>query len=410
MPAPNKDGTPAQAANRQRLSHFSVKNLKPQDRPYTVWDTVQRGLAVSVQPSGHASWKAIYSFHGRPRWLHLADVTAIGLADARQLAYDAMHQVAQGKDPVAERKAHRHAGTFEELAEQYAGYAKKKNKSWQSTDKLIRRYVLPKWSKLLAAEIVRADVKALRASISAPITANQVIANTSAIFAWAIREEISGITINPCIGVERNPTHERERVLSASEVPLFWKAFDDAGLVRSMALKCILLTGQRPGEVSHMRTEHIKDGWWTLPGKPVPALDWPGTKNGQSHRVWLPAPVLDIIAELKPDGAVFANGAGNGIDKLDGAMRDICKALKVEKLTPHDLRRSHGSTITGLGFGRDAMNRIQNHQEGGIADVYDRHQYSKENQKIMEAVADRIMTLIDGNPPNILTFKQKKIS
>ena len=27
--------------------------------------------------------------------------------------------------------------------------------------------------------------------------------------------------------------------------------------------------------------------------------------------------------------------------------------------------------ITALGFGRDAMNRVQNHKEGGIASVYD---------------------------------------
>jgi hypothetical protein len=48
MPSPRKDGTPAAASNRQRLSHFMVKNLRPQGRPYVVWDTVQRGLAVSV--------------------------------------------------------------------------------------------------------------------------------------------------------------------------------------------------------------------------------------------------------------------------------------------------------------------------------------------------------------------------
>jgi hypothetical protein len=27
----------------------------------------------------------------------------------------------------------------------------------------------------------------------------------------------------------------------------------------------------------------------------------------------------------------------------------------------------------------DAMNRIQNHKEGGIGSVYDRHQYAEEN-------------------------------
>ena len=60
----------------------------------------------------------------------------------------------------------------------------------------------------------------------------------------------------------------------------------------------------------------------------------------------------------------------------------------VERATPHDLRRTHGTTDhRGSGFGRDAMNRIQNHREGGIASVYDRHGYAEENKRIMEAVA-----------------------
>jgi integrase len=80
-------------------------------------------------------------------------------------------------------------------------------------------------------------------------------------------------------------------------------------------------------------------------------------------------------------------------------MRAICAKLGVnEKVTPHDLRRTHGTRITGLGFGRDAMNRVQNHKEGGIATVYDRHQYAEENKKIMETVAAHIMALITGTP------------
>jgi 4-hydroxyphenylpyruvate dioxygenase-like putative hemolysin len=76
-----------------------------------------------------------------------------------------------------------------------------------------------------------------------------------------------------------------------------------------------------------------------------------------------------------------------------------------EKATPHDLRRTHGTTVTGLGFGRDAMNRIQNHREGGIASVYDRHQYAEENKKVMEAVANRIMALVTGDEgENVIQF------
>lgn len=49
-----------------------------------------------------------------------------------------------------------------------------------------------------------------------------------------------------------------------------------------------------------------------------------------------------------------------------------------------------GPTIAALGFGRDAMSRIQNHREGGIASVYDRHRYADEDQ--------RIMALAEGRP------------
>ena len=78
-------------------------------------------------------------------------------------------------------------------------------------------------------------------------------------------------------------------------------------------------------------------------------------------------------------------------------MRAICQRLGAERATPHDLRRTHGTTITALGFGREAMNRIQNHREGGIADVYDQHKYAEENKRVMEAVAAKIMSLAEGH-------------
>jgi integrase len=189
--------------------------------------------------------------------------------------------------------------------------------------------------------------------------------------------------------------------LSDSELPRFWAAFDDAGLVRSSALKVILLTGQRPGEVSHMRRKRVVDGWWTMPGEPDHKLGWPGTKNGQSHRVWLPEVVRDIIADIdggSTTGFMFTTGSrGNPVGKLAEAMREICTEIGVEdKVTPHDLRRTFSTRVTRLGFGRDAMNRVTNHKEGGIADVYDRHRYEAENKKIMERVAAKIMALVGG--------------
>ncbi len=147
-----------------------------------------------------------------------------------------------------------------------------------------------------------------------------------------------------------------------------------------------------------MNHAHIEDGWWTLPGAPVPELDWPGTKNGATHRVWLPAPAQALLVETDGAGLVFANSRGGAVDKLDVAMRTICAELGAERATPHDLRRTHGTTIAALGFGRDAMNRVQNHKEGGVGSIYDRHSYAAENKRIMEAVAARIMSLVNGEP------------
>ena len=393
MPRPRKDGTPASPARRKNFTELYVRKARPEPHAYNVWDAKERGLVLRVQPSGARAFKVVYSYRGRPRWFHVGQV---GLSDARRIAAKVRLAVAEGKDPVAERKAERGAGTFAELAAKYVEqHAKRKNKSWRQADALVSRYLLPRWGKLEAKSISRSDVRQLIARIEAPILANQVLAAASAIFSWAVKQEI--VAVNPCRGVERNETKSRERVLSDSEIPKFWSAFDTAGLVRGSALKVVLLTGQRPGEVAKMRKEHVADGWWTMPGEPVPAIGWPGTKNGETHRVWLPRAVQDIVAELTDDattGFVFAGARGRPIAGLSEAVRSICSELGVnDKVTPHDLRRTHGSTITGLGFGREAMNRVQNHKEGGIADVYDRHEYADENKRVMEAVAARILAL-----------------
>jgi len=385
---------PKHAARKMRITELTVRRAKPQARAFLTWDTKAPNLALRTQPSDFKSWCVIYSRNNRVRWLTLGNAASIPLEQARTMAAETMLAVARGGDPAAERKAERGAGTFAEMHSRYLeGFAKKHNKSWRQADALVRRFAIPKWGKLQASAVTRADVKQMVASIEAPVLANQTLAAISALFSWAIREEIV-TTANPARLVERHPTRGRERILNESEVPLFWQAFGDLDPVRGAALKMIWLCGQRPGEIAHMRREHIVDGWWQMPGEPVPGI-WPGTKNGASHRVWIPKAAQALLAN-GGSGFVFAGPRGGPITRLDDDMRTICAKLGVERATPHDLRRSHGSTITALGFGRDAMNRIQNHKEGGIADVYDRHRYASETKQIMETVASRITALAEG--------------
>lgn len=383
---------PRRPANKKRLSELLVKRLKT-DRP--VWDTKQQGLCLRVRKSGSRSFCYVYSRAGRPRWLTLGNV-GIGLAAARELAAEAMLAVARGRDPAAERKARRGKGTLAEIHHRYVNeYAKKKNKSWSQPAALIRRYVLPRWGKLPATSITRSDVKSMAAAIEKESVTNQTILAVSAVFTWAVGEELVGA--NPCKGLASKVTQDRERVLAPSEIAKIWPAFNSAGLVAGGALKTILLTGQRPGEVAHMRWEHIRDGWWELPGSPIEALGWPGTKNGEGHRVALSEPVRAILAELGEEraGFVFAGGRGNAVDRLDWHMRQICQDLAIERTTPHDLRRTFGSTVTALGHGRAAMDRILNHADSGVGGVYDRYSYADEDRRIMETVAAHIVGIVE---------------
>src|SRR5262249_21362836 len=116
--------------------------------------------------------------------------------------------------------------------------------------------------------------------------------------------------------------------------------------------------------------------------------DWPGTKNGASHRIWLSKPVLALLDEFLD---------GDRRLRVDSEMRDICAKLGAPRATPHDLRRTFSSKVTELGFGRDAMNRVTNHKEGGIAEVYDRYKYAEETRRVMEAVAKHIVSLAEGS-------------
>jgi len=97
MPRSRRDGTPARPPRKRKLTQLLVKRQRPAARAYLIWDTKLPGLALQIQPSGTRTFKVIYSYHGRPRWLHLGNANSIGLAAARRLAMEIMVQVARAR-------------------------------------------------------------------------------------------------------------------------------------------------------------------------------------------------------------------------------------------------------------------------------------------------------------------------
>lgn len=424
------DGSSPLAVEKRNLTSLFIRKIQPSNRVRKIYDLHVRGLVVQVQPSGAAAYKVYYSQYGRPRWYHIGRTDAVALAEARKVAADILLRVVKGEDPQAARTAHRSAGTFRELTEIYL--AESPNKSAWQYERQLRGHALPLWGSMPAGTVTRDDVEALfdRRKRKSVATAKLLLASISAVYGFGLNDPRfrSHITSNPCLGIANAKRDKslksvaRSRVLKDSEIPLFWDHWIEAGPQRCLALQLILLTGQRPGEVCHMQREHLDIGdhsfdrgtadgklihenhsgaWWSLPGKPDGF--WPGTKNAQDHKVWLTPMALETALEL-----LEARRASGGYltDDLAAVMRKTSAALGVDPARPHDLRRTHGTMITRLGFTRDAMNRIQNHREGGIGSVYDQHEYADEARKIQAVVTARIERLIPGSYNKVVELKR----
>lgn len=395
---------PRRPARRRNFSDALVRSLRPEVHSFRLWDTRVPGLYLRVWPSGKKCFYADCRCRGRRRPYFIGRYPTFSVAEAREEARDALRKAAKGIDPIAEKRAHR-GTTLDEVHKRYVEeYAVKHNKSWERTKGLVEKYILQDLGRRAVKDVTRAEIRAAVGGIK-PILANQILAATSAVFTWAIKQDL--VKENPCKGIDRNPTRSRSRIVSDTEVPLLFNALSGDG-VAHRALKVIWLTGQRPGEVSCMRHEHVVDAWWQMPG--APCRGWPGTKNKRDHRVWLPRAARAIIdrGNVTPiNGYVFAGAGDRPVEHLDAVMRAICDQLGIrDRITPHDLRRSFLTTVTGLGFTRHLMDVIANHKTDAVTDTYDRHSYSNEVRQAMETVADHVLNLALGSGAGAVASKK----
>jgi integrase len=388
--------------------------VPPSTGSRNVYDTEVKRLAIKVYWTGTKSWKFIYSVKGpgrsRTRTKHLGDFPSVDVNTARRMANELAGQVAIGKDPQGMHMAVKSTDTFGWLVLKYYGDYADHLRAAHQGHYLIHKYVPETFQNTQVGLILRKDVRAVLAPLEfkTPMLAKQLLSAISTVFRFGIRQEV--VAHNPCAGIERIKCEPRTRVLTDSEIPRFWAEFGNYGLV-GVALKFLLLTGQRPGEVAWINRQHIEDRqWWHMPREATPV--WCGTKNRTDHWIWLPDAALTLLPDGDADGIVFADAKGLRWQtgrylnrgplwlerEMQRTMRKISKKLGVPPARPHDLRRTHGTKITSLlGFGgKDAMNRVQNHREGGVHTVYDHYQYAAEKQRVMEMVAANILALIEG--------------
>jgi integrase len=364
---------------------FTVRGidaLKPSANRYDVLESGGRGFGVRVAPSGRKSWIYLYHHGGRLRRMTLGTYPEMSLAEAHQAHASARAAVKRGEDPGAGHVQIRlealKAPTVAQLAHEYLErWAKPHKRSWGEDVRVLNKDVLPIWGRRRAAEIRRRDVIALLDEVSdrgARVQANRTLACIRKMFNFALARDL--IETNPCTMVKApGKEHRRDRILSVEEIHRFWTGLSKAPMrpITALALKLQLVTAQRRGEVLSMRWEDISDNLWTVPAE--------RSKNGLPHRVPLSPLALALLGEAKqlakspwvfPGLKPAAHFSG---DSVDHALQSSREVIQLSDLTPHDLRRTAASHMTGMGISRLVVAKILNHAESGITAVYDRHSY-----------------------------------
>jgi integrase len=420
-----------------------IKNLKPEPSKYYKRDA--NGFTIKVWPSGAKTWLYVYTFDGKRKEIKLGEYPALKLTDARIKYNDAYELHIKGSDPGAlerqQQDEHRLASTVKDLVAEYLEkHAKANKKSWREDQRCLEKDVIPLWGSRKAKDIRKRDVIDLLDGIvkrGSPVMANNTFEKVRKMFNFAVEKDI--LEYSPCFGVKKPTKKEhKDRVLTDAELATFWNGLDKAAMTVEMrrALKLILVTAQRPGEVIGMHSEEIDGNWWTIPPKRA--------KNGKAHRVFLAATALELIGEKQgyigekqgyigeKQGYIFESPRLLEVEGREGIPKPMDvnavayavrrnveepkkdaggketeenkpagdeaprQKLIMEAWTPHDLRRTAATNMSALGHSDEVIDAVLNHVKKGVIAIYNRHRYDREKQTALESWERKLKSIVTG--------------
>ena len=433
-----------------------------------VFDQDVRGLILRVTPAGKKSWVFRYrTADGMQRrhalGVYLSDFRAdvelddedkdgkqqaLTLSQARAAARDLINNVGKGHDPSAQRDGRvarakaEPIKTMNDLKDAY--FTAVEIGEWRPREKVKKAstvhrerqmwdtYIAKRFGTVRVEDVSSDSIKQVLRAIVAKgngTTSNRVRALLRQIMNFAVSED--RIAINPVSKVKAlSAEKSRERVLSDAEVKAIWQVLNDTTGLRvpaiakgkedqplyvgepvRIALKLLLITMTRRSEVAGMRLDEIDfdQATWIIPGT--------RTKNGKPHMVALPPTAIELIERAlairigengasspfvfpspwKNDKSITANPVSHG-------MRDVCRALKIENATTHDLRRTAASKMASerLKVSQFLIGRLLNHttETGGAAavtmKVYALYEYASEKRAALNAWANLLSEIVTG--------------
>lgn len=418
----------------------SLEKHTPKDRiDYS--ELGRKGFLLRHWPGGERTFVVRYQRDGKDHWMTLGSYPALSLQHAHDAHADARKHLQAGLDPIQERDRQKRAA---ELAEQHRResdaitvrnvvaewgwhYARKHRKRAREAVRLLKRYVCTPLKGKPAADIRKRDIVLLLDRITArgkPVMANRIDALGKQVFGYAVSRDL--LESSPWVGIARPGGDEapKERRLTDEEIRTFWSSLDSAAvsLPVRLALKLILVSAQRPGEVAGAALAEIEGDRWTIPPE--------RSKNGKAHGVFLSPLALELIQDLETATAPkkerqrsrFLLPSVHTIQKADEplSVRALSRALRnsidddgklfgIEPFTPHDLRRTAASHMTALGIERLHVSKVLNHADDGVTGkVYDQHDYWPEKKRALTVWADHLSAVVAGKRRKVVPIKGRR--
>jgi integrase len=420
------------------LTNDVLKNALPEPgKRLELRDDKEPGLTFRVTDKGVRTWSIRYrNPAGDHRRKLIGPYPAISLAKAREEARKIKGSVATGSDVVAQEKLtkaeeqRKKLNTVSGLAEAYfedatlgthRSNAKAKRASTLKEEKRIfDKLVKPTFGDEPVANLTHSEIQAFVTKQSKKATSNgrhcrNVIRQ---LLSYAVRQEI--IEMNPARDIAVVMPESREKMLSDAELRAFWQACAKPSAVEGLhlsinmgvALRMAAVTLQRGGEVIGMAWSEIDRAakTWLIPAARM--------KGRKAHLV----PLSDLAIALLDEAVAAAPGNGGSdfvfpsprlkedkpIDRhaFSRAMGRLDDALGLGGATPHDLRRTGTTNLTGerLGFTRFIASRVLAHssETGGAAVVtgehYDLNDYLPEKRRALDAWASLVEQIVTGEP------------
>lgn len=391
-----------------KLTAQAVAKIAPTTARFDVKDDSTPGLYLRVNPTGAKTWRYRYKLADQVRVLTLGDAGTVSLADARRLAHEARAKVRQGEDPAAAAQIaaaeRRRMPTVAEFADEYIErYAKLRKKSWDDDRRMLDRWVTPRIGRVKLDAVHRRDIVAiLDACRDAGNTRmpGAVLAVVRKMFRFAIERGV--IEATPCAFITERQPRPARKAMTPEQIRTWWQGSDAVPPPVMLALRLLLLTGQRPGEVAGMQVAEInlddaEEGGpvWRIPGT--------RRKNGRDHAIALVPEAAEIVAQARAfaEGSEYLfpsaiGGPGRVDSGLNRALRTIFGAVG-DRPTPHSARHTVGTELEGLGLEETEVARVLGHQSRTVTGVvYINRRSLAAQRRTLEAWTRRLNEILTG--------------